>query len=673
MKKALKLIYICLWVVIFLTGISPVKADEISIQTTETKVQLSKTEEIFVKKNLKQYGYNIFNSKPMLSNSSTSANYKINEGDKLNIYLWGDSIDLLNISANGFLNPYNTASVDNQGNIFVQGVGIIPAKGKTAAETEKIISGILSQKIENFKITVNVANSENFPIIVTGNVKNPGTFYINNDFSIIEILSLAGGIEKDGSLRNIILLSGSQKHEIDLYDLLIKGKNPNFTVKKGDVILVKPLGNVVGIAEGVRRPAIYEFKPKESLKDIISYAGGILPSVSKDTIIIDTFDGQKFIKNIIENSFEKTTAILPHNGDVIEFKTLFDSKATIEVSGCIANQGLFPYKENMTLKNLLDKINFDKKAEIQPIKNSSQKETDINDIIAEVSTKTDDGKLIVKTVYLYELLTKNREDVTLKPNDKILFRKLSDKENLKTVEVLGYVNKPGVFKLTSDMTLSDAIELAGDISEQGYLKGLVLLRPSISEEQKKIMENVTLDLKQNILERENQSQIVPEQDKNFLSTQKELVEIMDKKANSEYGRISLNINAASMDELLPEDDIELQDGDKIYIPIKPQHIMIVGEVLNPTAIAYYDSKTINDYIRGVGGLTKTADKKKIYIRKTNGFAQRVDKPEKTYLEPGDSIIIPRKIAKSVDWFDFSKSFSSIVSNTLNMVFVLTKI
>jgi len=690
MKKTIKLILSGFIFIILLlnTTFSQVKADENPEQETKNlklnteifqtaasqkNYKSNRTEELFSKNNLKQYGYDIFNNKIPLSSGHTSENYKIKEGDTLNIYFWGDSIDLLNISTRGFLTPTNNVSVDNQGNIFIQGIGIVSAKNKTTFETEKIITRILSQKIDNFEVKVNIANSENFPVIITGNIKNPGTFYINNDFSMIDILSMAGGINKNGSLRNIIHISGYKKSEIDLYDLLIKGKTCNKEFKKGDVILIKPLGDVIAINSGVKRPAIYEFKQGESLKDLIFYAGGFLPSISKDIINIDTFEGQNFKKKTIKVDFSKIASIYPHNGDMVEFKTLFNSTGNIEVSGCILNSGLIPYKENMTLKNVLNLVKFEKDENIQYINNSDKDDVDINNIIAEISTINDEGIFQTKTVYLYELLTKNQEDVVLKSEDKILFRALKENENLKTIEVLGYVKKPGIIKLYSDMKLLDAIKIAGGTAKEGYLEGLILLRPSISEEQKKILEKAALDLNKGILEAANKSQIVPNEDKNFLTTQKELIKIMEKKADKEYGRISLNIKTCNPENFSDHDNITLQDGDKIYVPIKPQHIMIIGEVLNPSAIVFSPDKTFNNYIDAVGGLTKEADKKKIYISKANGFSQRLAKNDKICIKAGDSIIVPRKISKPIDWFEFSKNFAAIIANTLNTIFIITKI
>ena len=81
----------------------------------------------------------------------------------------------------------------------------MPAKGKSASDIEQEISGILHTKFNKINVKVTLADTGNFPIVVTGNVKYKGTVYINNNANIIDALSLAGGVTKTGSLREVSL------------------------------------------------------------------------------------------------------------------------------------------------------------------------------------------------------------------------------------------------------------------------------------------------------------------------------------------------------------------------------------------------------------------------------------------------------------------------------------
>ena len=103
-------------------------------------------------------------------------------------------------------------------------------------------------------------------------------------------------------------------------------------------------------------------------------------------------------------------------------------------------------------------------------------------------------------VYLYDLIVRNDEkyDISIYPDDKIIFRALLPNETVESVSVFGYVNTPGAFKYKSGMKLKDAIKLANGLDSKGYLKGIVFLRPSISEDQKKNIEDALIKMQEDL-------------------------------------------------------------------------------------------------------------------------------------------------------------------------------
>ena len=112
--------------------------------------ELSPLEKMFNTANSKniinQIGYDIFDKGAFLSsNSKVTKSYKFTIGDKVDVFFWGDSVDLIAITGNEFLKSSNDLVVDKEGNITIPGVGLISAKGKTALniEQEILISGEL--------------------------------------------------------------------------------------------------------------------------------------------------------------------------------------------------------------------------------------------------------------------------------------------------------------------------------------------------------------------------------------------------------------------------------------------------------------------------------------------------------------------------------------------------
>ena len=97
---------------------------------------------------------------------------------------------------------------------------------------------------------------------------------------------------------------------------------------------------------------------------------------------------------------------------------------------------------------------------------------------------------------------------------------------------------------------------------------------------------------------------------------------------------------------MKSNEILLFDGDAIIIPKKTNVVNIVGAVLNPIAFEYTEKMTTESAITSAGGYQSYADKKRVFIIKANGL---VEKPGRNVfagnsnLEPGDTIVVPRKV------------------------------
>ena len=72
-----------------------------------------------------------------------------------------------------------------------------------------------------------------------------------------------------------MLLARLSLGTIDLYDYLLRGENTtSIAPASGDVLFVPPHGPRVKVTGEVLRPAIYELKPGETLRDLVADAGG---------------------------------------------------------------------------------------------------------------------------------------------------------------------------------------------------------------------------------------------------------------------------------------------------------------------------------------------------------------------------------------------------------------
>lgn len=122
-------------------------------------------------------------------------------------------------------------------------VNDVQAEGLTTLELKALLTEALKNFIENPEVTVALLelNSKNFYII--GEVSNPGTYSLIPDMTVLQAISVAGGLgewaEKDGIL--IIRTSNATEEIINFdYEEVIAGNNleQNILLMPNDTIIV---------------------------------------------------------------------------------------------------------------------------------------------------------------------------------------------------------------------------------------------------------------------------------------------------------------------------------------------------------------------------------------------------------------------------------------------------
>ena len=89
-------------------------------------------------------------------------------------------------------------------------------------------------------------------------------------------------------------------------------------------------------------------------------------------------------------------------------------------------------------------------------------------------------------------------------------------------------------------------------------------------------------------------------------------------------------------------DIELEDGDTLYIPPQPKSVLVLGAVRNSTALLYTgaaERQNPDVYIAKAGGALREADLDQMYILKPDGSTISAF-PKLYTVEAGDTILVP---------------------------------
>ena len=746
-------------------------------------IQLSPIEKLFNGKEseitgtpLQQVGYDLFTSTTSSVNGTAGKfdnNYKLSIGEKVNVYLYGDSIDVMAISGANLLNPNTKTEVDSKGSIFIQGVGLVKAENRTISEVENEANRLASQKYKSIKVKLTVASGQEFSVFVYGQVNRPGKILVGNNSSIIDALNAAGGVKKTGTLRNITYTSNNKSKNVDIYKALFSGNDDGIILRPNDKIFVDRIGDVVAIKNGVTVPGIYEIKNGENLQKIITFAGGLLPATQVTEVTLTGYDAnskQRTAENIAWNEAKNTKL---KSGDAVEFRELYNTAENIvTIQGNVKHPATYAYKEGMRLSDILKSedelleetfINQavirrisgkDNSIETIPVflkeffagmndpvlkpkdiinvyKNTNSMFVDVygcvnipkhltytsnmmlNDVMTDIQFLESDvdvkdtedtkepeiaykgsveendvqlaggtansNKLIpaenvaveitstdgtTQVYYLYDIMINSDriKTIPIMPEDKIFFRTLRGNEVMKTVKVSGFVKKPGVFTFVEGKRLKDMIEMAGGLTSEADLRGVVFKRTNLQGKQVELAhKNNERDIK--LIEGRMASAYKPtEGDQKSKMEMLEMLKADDLTLATKYnGQIALNIKSNDLDKIRDLDNIEVQDGDDIYIPRTSNHVSVIGEVYNEQSFVYKKGSNAKYYIKEVGGYTPNANKFRLYKVSVNGRAEKIGNGSN--IEPGDTIVVPRRIAGN-DWItpvcDTLKGIASII-------------
>jgi len=141
--------------------------------------------------------------------------------------------------------------VSSMGTIFIPLLGDIQVKGMTERELRRELTKRLAAYFRQPLISITVTSSKSMRIFVLGSVKKPGIYPldINTSMTVLEMILVAGGQNKDADLSRIVLMrkrSSAQQVKqpplgttVDIYALLRRAETrQNITLEPGDVIYV---------------------------------------------------------------------------------------------------------------------------------------------------------------------------------------------------------------------------------------------------------------------------------------------------------------------------------------------------------------------------------------------------------------------------------------------------
>lgn len=212
-------------------------------------------------------------------------NYRLGPGDGLALILTGD-VEIahqLTVTREGFI------AIPQVGQIYVANLTLSQLEDLLFIRLGRVYSGVRRTPGATTHFHLTVSRLRTVQVYVTGEVARPGSFQISAAGTALTALYAAGGPGLNGSFRRIEIRRGGQLLDsLDLYDYLLRGDNSHDArLENGDVVFVPPRLNQVKIAGEVVRPAIYELRPGETLRELLQASGGFGARALRARVQID--------------------------------------------------------------------------------------------------------------------------------------------------------------------------------------------------------------------------------------------------------------------------------------------------------------------------------------------------------------------------------------------------
>lgn len=495
---------------------------------------------------------------------------------------------------------------------------------------------------------------------LAGAVLRPDIYELKPSESLADLIAAAGGFRASAALQRVSIdrivaagtrtPEGAQRIVVDVP--LTRGDSgrlvvPPFPMQDGDSVSVDsiPPGqrNFVEIKGSVYQPAKYALEPGMKLSRLVHLAGGFRLATYTGRALIERLNLPDSTRSMIPVALPRDSAgPWPQDVPLSDFDivTVFGrpemrDSIMVAITGMVNRPGRFPWREGMTLRDLVLMANGPKVgADLQEAE------------IARLPSDRSHGELAttlrvqLDSTYLFDRDSAGRyigppglafqangaPTVVIQPYDNVLILRQPDFELQRTVMLQGEVLYPGTYALrTKGDRIGDIIARAGGLTSRAYPEGIRFYR--------------TLNA---------------------------------------AGRININLPNA-MRDTTSRDNIILQPGDSIVVPEYEPSVRVIGAVNSPGSVLYKKGEGIGYYISAAGGGTRLAVEGQASVRQPDGEVQTRGHTLLFFRNdpdpgPGSTVLVPARDPS--DRTDLAALFGSIaqaLASTMAIILVVTKL
>jgi protein involved in polysaccharide export with SLBB domain len=344
------------------------------------------------------------------------------------------------------------------------------------------------------------------------------------------------------------------------------------------------------------------------------------------------------LKKALEDPLGEDNLAL-RDGDALTIfpRSMFAFPQSVSIFGAVQAGGTFDLADQMRIPELvkmaggLSKTSY--KLEVELVRQHVVKDSVVKREIKRMNMKDIlDGKVTID----------------LQDGDALYVREIIRSRTSMQVTLTGEVKFPGVYEFVEGEKLSSVINRAGGFTEQAYVRGFVLLRESVRQQQLLHATEVSRRLDAQLQGLMQQS--TQESDRASISMAMERNRyLLGQIAGAPYlGRVVVKVDK-KLKFAGTQWDIPLEGGDQIMVGPNVSTVSVLGEVYSPTTVIYTSStNTVGEVLSKAGGINLYGDyRTTMYVDPDGTITTARTVPwygsfRGKSIHPGGTVVVPLK-------------------------------
>jgi polysaccharide export outer membrane protein len=503
-------------------------------------------------------------------------------------------------------------------------------------------------------------------ISVDGEVRRPAIYELRGETTVSEIIRLAGGLTAEADMMKGALTRIDVAGNRVVLPITLGANGDSQPVRNGDLLLVSRLRPTLDAGvelEGhVFAPGAFAFKEGMRLADVIRSIDDLKPdadihyvlirrelpperritAVSADlaaalaapdsTANIPLAARDRII--VFDSTTSREQVMKPFLEEIRQQADYRNPTSVVHVDGRVKQPGDYPLEPGMTVRDL--------------VRAGGSLSDAAYGGLAELTRARIDGGEVRRTELIpIDLTAAMRGDesanLRLQPFDNLSIKEIPSWGEQETVAIDGEVRFPGRYAISRGETLKSVLQRAGGLTKLAFPLGGVFTREELRLREQQQLDILAERLRKDLAVLALQSAAANQsQAGTALSVGENLMTQLS--ASHAIGRLVIDLPKIMSDQS-PE-DIILRNGDRLIVPRMRQEITVIGEVQSPTSHLYRDELSRDDYVSLSGGMTRKADKGKVYVVRAdgsviaNGGSSWFSRSAQAGMQPGDTVVVP---------------------------------